>query len=241
MMTQTLLGLALISGVTISSQAVTPSAYLVEQEVATPVYMASAQLVEPVLAQHELDLTTRLPNEYGSQVFADNILLALHYLKGDQEEFKLDSDKAYHPSNMDWEAIREPFEVSFTLEPGQVFAYHENALPEFKENLAVTMNSRFYVEEGYKSLAGLGGNGVCHLASLVNWVASEAGLEVTAKVNHDFYPVPGVPKEFGTSIRYAEVGHNSQNQNLYIKNGFEEPVTFEFKADNEKVTLVITK
>jgi len=138
-------------------------------------------------------------------------------------------------------SITKSRSLTFTLEPDEVFAYHDNVLPEFKEDLVVTMNSRFYVEEGYKSLAGLGGNGVCHLASLINWTAQEADLEVTAKTNHNFAPIPGVPKEYGTSIRYAEVGHNSQNQNLYIKNGFDEPVTFEFEADNEKVTLVITK
>lgn len=246
-MTQTLLGLALISQVTISPQAVTPSAYLVDQAVTTPIYMSSAYLVEPVLARNVLDLTTRLPSQYGSQVFADNILLALHYLKGDEGDFKLDPEKPYHPANMDWEHVREPFEISFTLEPGEVFAYHENVLPEFdppsasRRRRIVTMNSRFYIQEGYKSLAGLGGNGVCHLASLINWVASEAGLEVTAKANHNFAPISGVPKEYGTSIRYAETGHNSQNQNLYVKNGFEEPVTFEFEADSQKVILTITK
>lgn len=239
MFTQTLLGLALISTVSFSQiEAVTPSASFVEEAVA-PVYTPSAQLVESILAQHELDLTTRLPNECGSQVFADNILLALHYLKGDEASFKLEPEKLYHPVNMNWEAIREPFEVSFTLKTGEVFAYHANVLPEFNSpagGLAQTMNSRFFMEEGYKALAGLGGNGVCHLASLMNWVASEAGLEVVAKANHDFYPVPGVPREFGTSIR-----SQSPNQNLYIRNGFEVPVRFEFRIEDQTVFLFVVK
>ena len=187
-----------------------------------PVSVLVEQKTE-ILAEHELDLTNRLPVEYGSQVFADNILLSLHYLKGDVEQ------------PLDWDKIREPFEVSFTLKPGEVFAFHSNSLPEF-ENPAMTMNSRFFMEEGYKSLAGLGGNGVCHLVSLINWTASEAGLEVTALANHSFAPIPGVPREFGTSIR-----SQSPNQNLYIKNGFEVPVEFEFGADSQKVVLKITK
>jgi len=156
------------------------------------------------LAEHELDLTNRLPEEYGNEVFAYNILLALEYLGAD----------------------------NFVLQPGEVFAFHSNSLPEFVPS--VTMNSRFFMEEGYKSLAGLGGNGVCHLASLLNWTASNAGLEVTALANHSFAPVPGVPKEFGTSIR-----SQSKNQNLYIKNNLEAPVKFEFKVDGESVVLRI--
>lgn len=169
-----------------------PASFLVEQKV-------------KILAQHELDLTNRMPEEYGNEVFAYNILLALEYLGTD----------------------------NFVLQPGEVFAFHPNTLPESVPS--ATMNSYFFMEEGYKSLAGLGGNGVCHLASLINWAASEAGLEVTAKANHSFAPVPGVPKEFGTSIR-----SQSPNQNLYIKNGFEVPVVFEFKADSQEVVLKIT-
>lgn len=185
---------------------------------------------EMVLAEHQLDLTNRLPNPYGNQGFADNILLALHYLKGDVE------------LPVDWEKIREPFEVSFTLQPGETFAFHGNVLPEFADP-AVTMNSRFFIEEGYKSIAGLGGNGVCHLASLINWVASEVyppaggpGLEVVAKANHNFAPVPGVPREYGTSIR-----SQSPTQNLYIKNTFDYPVTFEFAIDAQTVVLKILR
>lgn len=200
-----------------------------------------------VLASHSLDLTTRQPNSYANLVFADNILLALHYLKGDVENLKLEAKKS-GPANIDWEAVRQPFEVSFTLKPGEIFAFHQNVLPEFDPSSGgpiVTMNSRFLIEEGYKSVGGLGGNGVCHLASLINWVASEArlaedgeskraGLKATSMVDHNFAPVPGVPSEYGASIR-------SQNptQNLYIKNNFDFPVEFEFKNDEETIILTI--
>lgn len=210
-----------------------------------PVYQA-----EPVLASHELDLTNRLDNAYGSSVFADNILLALHYLKNDVNDLKKDSIIISELS-LDWDKVRKPFEVSLTLQPSESFAYHQNTLAEFNSP-KYTMNSRFYGEEGYKFLTGLGGNGVCHLASLINWTASNArlaedgeskraGLEVVAKVNHDFWPVPGVPREYGTSIFYAPNGGNSQNQNLYIKNNFDYPVKFEFKADQNRVKLTIFK
>jgi len=196
----------------------------------TPVSPVGVTLLSPipekpvlvVLAEHSLDLTTREPGEYANEVFADNIVLSLHYLKSDVER-----------GNIDWKEIRASFEVAFVLRPEEIFAFHGNVLPEF-ESPVVTMNSRFFIEEGYRSVGGLGGNGVCHLASLINWVAAEADLEVTAKVNHNFYPVPGVPGQFGTSIR-----SQSKTQNLYIKNNFEIPVVFAFSVEGGEVNLKI--
>lgn len=180
---------------------------------------------EVVLAEQSLDLTIREPNPYANEVFSDNILLALYYLGND----------VVLP--VDWQEIRQPFEASFTLQPDEVFAFHENVLPEFNPPAggpAVTMNSRFFIEEGYRAVGGLGGNGVCHLASLINWTASEAGLEVMAKINHNFAPVPGVPKEYGTSIR-----SQNQSQNLYLKNNFDYPVEFVFRIENQLVELAV--
>lgn len=229
MIKETLLALSLTLNISTSSLGfTTPSASFVEQKT--------------VLAQQELGLTNRLPNSYGSEIFADNIALALHYLKNDVETLKKDSSaKILGPDDIDWEKARSRFEVSFTLKPGEVFAFHNNTLPEFKDSIAYSTNSRFFIEDGYKSLSGLGGNGVCHLASAINWVASNAGLDVTAKVNHDFFLVPFVPRENGTSIFYAKQGGNSQNQNLYVKNNFDVPVTFEFKVEKEKIALTVVK
>jgi vancomycin resistance protein YoaR len=75
----------------------------------------------------------------------------------------------------------------------------------------------------------------------MNWAASHAGLEVTAKVDHNFMTIFGVPKEYGTSIRYAKLADNSQNQNLYIRNNFDRPVEFKFKVNNDAVELEIAK
>ncbi len=172
-----------------------------------PEYLINVGLQEQVLAEHALDLTIRDGEEKINEVFAFNILKALEYLGTDQ----------------------------FTLEPGEAFAFHANVLPEF-ENPKITFNSMFYVNEGYRAVGGLGGNGVCHLASLMNWVASETNLEVAAPINHSFAPVPGVPPEFGTSIR-----SQSPTQNLYIRNNFDYPVNFVFSAEEDAVGLKISK
>ena len=177
---------------------------------------------EEVLASQQLDLTNRYDSQFVNQVFKDNIVLALVYLKGEKSE-------------------KEEFEVSFVLQPGEAFAFHENILTEFKDEVIKTTESKFIASEGYRSSGFIVGDGVCHLASLINWVATEAGLEVTAKVNHDFRPIPGIPRQYGTSIRYSQSGHNSQNQNLYIKNNFSFSVEFKFTVRKEKVELTIVK
>lgn len=179
---------------------------------------------EEILAEHVLDLEERLPNsESGNEVFKYNILLALKYIEGN--------------TNLD-----EPFVTEVELQPGEVFAFQENLLSEFENKTVKTGWSKYVAQEGYKPLAGLYGNGVCHLASLINWVASDAGLKVTAPANHNFWPVPGVPKEYGTSIRYlADGGWKTQNQNLYIENPFNHSVKFIFEASDEEVDLKVVK
>lgn len=183
-----------------------------------------------ILAQESLDLTARAADSWVSQVMADNILLTLRYLKGDVGE------------EINWDELKEPFSASFVLEQGEVFAFHRDVLPEFKKKIVKTTGATFHSHEGFKSDGYLFGDGVCHLASLINWVASQAGLKVIAKVNHDFLPVPGVPKEFGTAIYYIE-GNASSNQlqNLYIGNPFDFPVEFIFLANNKKVDLIISR
>jgi len=189
------------------------------------------------LAQESMDLTNRYPDKWVNEVFSDNILLTLHYLKGDMENLQISPIGQIVP---DWQKIRESFEVSFELKPGEVFAFHDNLLPEFKDKVVQTTNSHFIWDEGFKSDGYLIGDGVCHLASLMNWAASEAGLKVTAKVSHDFLPVPGIPKEYGTSIIWTpDASRNSANQNLYIENTLAYPVKFTFTVKSNKITLII--
>ncbi len=179
---------------------------------------------EEVLAEHVLDLNERLPDsEFGNEVFKFNILLALKYIEGNPD-------------------LNEPFITEVELQPGEVFAFQENLLPEFEDKTVKTGWTKYIAQEGYKPLAGLFGNGVCHLASLINWTATDAGLEVTALANHDFWPVPGVPKEYGTSIRYLEGGGwKTENQNLYIENSFDQPVKLVFNSTTDEVELKVVK
>ncbi len=212
----------------ISAIALVSTALLPVSHAATPLLSPIPEHLlfshQEVLAEQSLDLTIREPNPEANQGYADNILLALHYLKRDIES-----------PEIDWDWVRRPFEASFTLQPGEIFAFHDNVLSEYS-NPVVTMNSEFMTDEGYRSVWGLGGNGVCHLASLINWVASEAGLEVIAKANHNFALIPGVSREYGTSIR-----SQSANQNLYITNSLDYPVTFRFEADSQAVNLSLVK
>lgn len=192
------------------------------------------QVQNKILAQKTMDLSTRHPDKWVNGVFSDNILLNLHYLKGDAESLKDGK------GNIDWEKVREPFEFTLTLESNQTFAYHRTLLAEFKDKNVLVGKTRFLASEGYKSDGYLIGDGVCHLATLFNWVAQEAGLKVKSMVNHDFLPVPEIPREFGTSIFYTPDGsRNSANQNLYITNNFSVPVKFDISVNGRKVEIKI--
>ncbi len=179
---------------------------------------------EEILAEHVLDLDERLPDsETGNEVFKYNILLALKYIEGNTD-------------------LSDSFTTEVELQPGEVFAFQENLLPEFENKTVKTGWTKYIAQEGYKPLAGLYGNGVCHLASLINWVGSDAGLKVTAPANHNFWPVPGVPKEYGTSIRYlVDNGWKTKNQNLYLENTFDYSVKLVFEASDEEIDLRVVK
>lgn len=219
---------------TTKSELITPISW---QEIMGAAFAAQNQ---EVLAEVSFDLTKRWENESVSQGFSDNILLGLHYLKYVQNVSKNGEIHSYNDIN--WDAVNQDFSIEFTLDRGETFAFHKNVLPAYKGKVTRTMGSEFVTNQGYKVVAGLGGNGVCHLASLMTWAATEAGLEVEAKVDHNFAPIEGVPQEYWTSIRYLPSGGNSQNQNLYITNTREEPVTFAFtKLGNELKLTVLSQ
>lgn len=183
-----------------------------------------AQNQPKILARQKLDLTILGYGQAATDILADNIRLNLHYFKGDAKEVK---------------NLREPFTFSFTLEPGEVFAYHDQVLAEFKDATIKTQPSHFSNAEGYKTLT-LPGSGVCYLASLINWAASDAGLKVVALVNHDFETIPGVPRKYGTAIYFDGPTETSRRQNLYVANNLEKPVTFEFNITETEVRLTVT-
>lgn len=208
-----------------------PAASLILENVNQPI----------LLAQKEMDLTQRQKDRYVNEIFADNILLYLRYLKGDADATVNQQLTTTSQKVMDLAKVREPFTFSFTLVPGEVFAFHPDVLPEFQNKPRRTALTTFKSSEGYRFVAGLWANGVCHIASLINWAAQEAGLKVTAKVNHDFAPIPGVPREFGTAIYYMEGAANAnQQQNLYLENTYDFPVTLTFTVTDTKVILTIS-
>lgn len=185
-----------------------------------------------LLASSELDLGSRYSNSYISNVFKDNILLNLSYLAGRVQN----ADQVY------WANIRKPFSHEFVLKPGEVFAYHDNVLPEYAQETVRTTNSTFGAADGYRSSGNLYGDGVCHFASLINWAASDAGLKVVAPVNHDFAAIPGIDRKYGTAIYYdPALPEVNQQQNLYIKNTYDTPVRIVFDYAEDTLTVSVYK
>lgn len=181
------------------------------------------------LAVHELPLTDRYNNSSVNDVFKDNILLTVKYA----------TDNKIIVNNIDWKKIDSQFTEKITLEPGQIFAFHNDVLPEFAGKVNKTTNAHFSAQEGFKSDGYLVGDGVCHLASILYWVSKDAGLDTFAPTRHDFAPVPDVPSEFGVSIYDSNLSKDSASelQNLYIKNNKEKTVTFVFDYNGKTLTV----
>lgn len=181
---------------------------------------------EQVLGSHTISLEQRQPDRYINSVFKYNILLTLAYLEGN-----LKSDELIGLDN-----------VEFTLQPGQVFAFHEDVLPEYKDKVVRVTGAHFGGTDGFKSDGYLMGNGVCHLASLIYMTAKNAGLEAHAPTNHNFAAINQVPKEYGASI-YFNPGSEAANarQNVYVVNNKSNPVTFRFTYDGDNLNLAIVE
>ncbi len=195
-----------------------------------PVTPTQALIHEPsVLAVHEFSLAKRYPVSVVNTVFKDNILLTLSYISGSK----------INPTDINWDNIGKPFSYEFSLKPGETFAFHNDVLPQYEGKVDKTPNLYFNSLEGFKSDGYLVGDGVCHLASILYWVAKDAGLDTLAPVRHDFAPVPEVPREYGVSI-YRGGADNSQTnemQNLYITNNKDKTVTFVFNYNGDHLTV----
>ena len=181
---------------------------------------------EVVISSHEISLENRYAVKSVSDIFKDNILLNIAYMEG----------KIGKKEDINWDEVKKPFTYQFRLEPGQVFAYHDDVLEEYKQSLVKTTQAHFNGSEGFKTDGYLFGDGVCHLASLLYWVAKDAGLEAKAPTNHDFMVIPEIDKEHGVSIYsnpYANGSH--QMQNLYIKNNKSKAIAFKFEYNGEKL------
>jgi hypothetical protein len=185
-----------------------------------------------IIGVHQMSLDTRHPAPYANAVYRDNILLAISYLSG--------QTKKGEPVN--WEQVRKLSSYSWTIHPGKSFAFHDGVLPEFAGSTELTTNAHFGGDEGFKSDGFLIGNGVCHLASLIEWVAEDAQLSVKAPTNHDFAVIPEIPREHGVAI-YSTPGNPAAgaNQNLYVTNNTGRDVTFTFSYDGHNLTLSVSE
>lgn len=211
----------------------TPMGFLnVPTDTEAPVAMFKATRQDIELSSRSFSMESRYPVASVSEVFKDNILLNVAYLDG----------RVTAKNQIDWGQIDKSFHSEFTLRPNEVFAYHDTVLPQYEGKVAVTTKSRFNASDGYKSDGYLFGDGVCQLASLINWAARDANLEVFAPANHDFANIPEVPKEYGVAIYFDpnNISH-SANRNLYITNNQDKPVTFSFDYDGTNLKVSVKK
>lgn len=213
MLTDTLAKISTAAIVTLSAQLVTP------------------QIPEHIVASHEMSLEDRYPVKSVSDVFKDNILLNLAYLRG------VASSK-----DVNWDEIKKPFHFEFKLESKKTFAFHDDLLDQYKEKVVKTTQAHFNSQEGFKTDGYLFGDGVCHLASLIYWVAKDANLEANAPTNHDFMAIPEINKEYGVSIysNPESKGSNAQ-QNLYITNNKGKDIIFKFEYNGEKLKASVAE
>lgn len=199
----------------------------------TPKSLATlgAVSIGPVpLATHSISLNERYNDAFVNGVFKDNILLTLNYMEG----------KVKSASEISWAEVEKPLHYEFTLQPNEEFAFHDKLLPEYSGHVVKTTNAHFNFQDGFKSDGYLMGDGVCHLASLIYWVAKDAGLSAVAPRNHDFMTIPGVPKEFGVSI-YARPNDDmaSALQNIYVTNNKEDAIQFVFDYQDSILTVSV--
>ncbi len=184
-----------------------------------------------LVSEHTISLENRQNDRGVNEVFKDNILLNYAYLSG-----------GVTSAPINWDEVRRPSRYEFSLKPGETFAFHGDALPEYRNKVVRTSNAHFNGLEGFKSDGYLMGDGVCHFASLIYWVASDAGLDAKAPTNHNFAKINGISREYGVSI------YNSPNtpeanarQNLYVTNNFDKTVTFVFEYNGTDLSLKILK
>lgn len=181
-----------------------------------------------LLAEHEMSLDDRYPVKSVNEVFKNNILLNLAYLRG----------VVSRASGINWDEVTKPFIYEFRLEPNQTFAFHEDVKEKYKQSLIKTTNAHFGAQAGFKTDGYLFGDGICHLASLIYWTALTANLEAEAPTNHDFAPIPDIPKQYGVSIYYnPDTPGSNTRQNLYITNIRNRPVTFRFEYRDNKLKV----
>jgi len=193
----------------------------------TYTYMPSAH----VLAVKTMSLDNRYPEQSVNKIFKENILLATAYMRGEKRTGAIDSN-----------SIDKPFHYEITLHKGEVFAFHDDVLPQYSGKVVATTHAHFNGKEGFKSDGYLTGDGVCHLASLIDFTAQSAGLNVFAPTSHDFANIPDVPKEYGVGIYSvpSEPMVNAQH-NLYVTNTLSQDIKMVFDYHNSMLKVSIVK
>lgn len=186
---------------------------------------------EAVLAERQFSLDNRHQVASVNEVFKKNIWLNLAYLQSSVSGQK----------DVDWTQAQQPTEFSVTLLPEQTFAYHDHVLPEYEATVALTTKAHFNYDEGFVSDGFLYGDGVCHLASLLNWAAQDAGLDVLVTKKHSIAKIPDVPDEYGVSIYTIQsVPNSGERNNLYITNNLDRAVRFQFVYEVDRLRVVIS-
>lgn len=204
-------------------------------KISTAAIITFGQITTPftynnVISTHEISLEDRYPVKSVSDIFKDNILLNLAYMDG----------KITSPQDIKWDEIEKPFHFEFKLDPNKTFAFHDDILPEYNSKVVKTTNAHFNFSDGFKTDGYLFGDGVCHLASLIYWVAKDAGLDALAPTNHNFMTIPEISKEYGVSIfsnPYAKGSHTREN--LYITNNKNKPIAFKFDYNGDKLKISV--
>lgn len=181
-------------------------------------------------AERSFSLNNRYPEEWVNEVFKDNILLTLSYINGYIDD----------PMHIDWSTVVIPQLYRFTLNPGEVFTFNDDVLPEFSGKTIKTIGAHFNYSDGFRSSGYLYGDGVCHLASLIYWVAKDAGLAALAPTDHDFREIPEIPPEYGVTIYFhPDNAQTNARKNLYVTNTLDVPVQFIFKNDGNTLAIEV--
>ena len=197
-----------------------------------PKTIALAPQQETVLVEHQFSLDDRYPVPSVNNVFKENILLTFYYME----------DKIKEGDKVNWDEVNKPFHYEFSLDKDKTFAFQDTFLPQFSSSVTKTTNAHFNGQEGFLSDGYLYGDGVCHLASFINYTAKDARLDVLAPTNHDFANIPEVPREYGAAIFY-EPGALQEDamQNVYVTNNQLEPIKFIFDYDGHNLKIKITE
>lgn len=185
-----------------------------------------------ILSNREFSMNNRYSIESVNEIMKKNILLNMAYLEGTVSNKK----------EINWEKVTAPFHFEKVLNPNATFAYHEIVRQEYEGGVAFTTNAQFNSSDGFLSDGYLFGDGVCHLASLINWAALDAGLKTVVPKDHrSVAHIPQIPDDYGVSIYMNKsVGAGAEN-NLYITNTKDKPVTFHFEYDGTDLKVFITE